>query len=150
MDKIKIIRLICVAVIVVGFFLPWLDLGEMGEMMSGLAAMTGEEFSSTFSGYQLAIGGKENPGGEGYPLLWGVPVFGLLVFLVNKKRILMIFSVLAIFTILIYGPMLKEGAQMMSSGMTSWAIGKILSISGFVVFLITAYTGGRKTEATSP
>ena len=146
MDKIKIIRLICVAVIVVGFFLPWLDLGEMGEMMSGLAAMTGEEFSSTFSGYQLAIGGKENPGGEGYPLLWGVPVFGLLVFLVNKKRILMIFSVLAIFTILIYGPMLKEGAP---SGMTSWAIGKILSILGCVVLLITGFTDGSKLEATS-
>ena len=64
MDKIKTIRLICGAIIVVGFFLPWMDMGEMGEMMSGFAAMTGEEFSSTFSGYQLAIGGKENPGGE--------------------------------------------------------------------------------------
>ena len=107
MDNNRKVRLICGVVIVGGFFLPWLDLGEMGEMMSGLAAMTGEEFSPTFSGYQLAIGGKENPGGEGYPLLWGVPVFGLLVFLVNKKRILMIFSVLAIFIILICGPMLK-------------------------------------------
>ena len=149
MDKIKTIRLICGAIIVVGFFLPWMDMGEMGEMMSGFAAMAGGEMSSTLSRFKLASGGGEFPG-ESYPLLSPVPIFGLLAAFAKGKKQLFLGSIAAIILILIGGPFLKEGAQVMSSGMTTWAIGKILSISGFVVFLITAYTGGRKTEGTSP
>ena len=37
MEKIKRIRLVCGALIVGGFFLPWLDMGEMGEMLSDFA-----------------------------------------------------------------------------------------------------------------
>ena len=83
MDKIKIVRLIGGLVIVVGFFLPWMDMGEMGEMMSGFAAMAGGEFSSTFSALQLASGG-EFPG-DNYPFLWVVPVFGLLAAIAKSR-----------------------------------------------------------------
>ena len=41
MQKVKIIRYLSCLLIMIGFFMPWLDLGEMGEMMSGLAAMGG-------------------------------------------------------------------------------------------------------------
>ena len=148
MDKIKTIRLICGAIIVVGFFLPWMDMGEMGEMMSGFAAMAGGEMSSTLSGFKLASGGEGVPG-ESYHFLWPVPIFGLLAALAKGKKQLFLGSIAAIILILIGGPFLKEGAQMMSSGMTTWAIGKILSILGCVVLLITGFTDGSKSEATS-
>jgi hypothetical protein len=149
MEKIKIIRYVCGAVIVIGFFLPWMDMGEMGEMMSGFAAMAGGEFSSTFSALQLASGGEEIPG-DSYPLLWVVPVFGLLAAIAKGRKQLFLGSIAAIIIILIGGPILQDGAQMMSSGMTTWAIGKILSIIGCAVLLITGFTDGSKTEANSP
>jgi 4-amino-4-deoxy-L-arabinose transferase-like glycosyltransferase len=144
MDKIKIVRLIGGLVIVVGFFLPWMDMGEMGEMMSGLAAMAGGDFSPTFSAFQLASGGEEIPG-DSYPLLWVVPVFGLLAAIAKGKKQVFLGSIAAIIIILIGGPILKEGAQMMSPGMSTWAIGKILSIIGCVLLLITGFADGSKT-----
>ena len=149
MEKIKLIRYVCGALVVIGFFLPWMDMGEMGEMMSGFAAMAGGEFSSTFSALQLASGGEEIPG-DNYPFLWVVPVFGLLAAIAKSRKQLFLGSIASIIIALIGGPFLQEGAKMMSSGMTTWGIGKILSIIGCVVLIITGFTDGSKTKPSSP
>ena len=127
------IRLVCGALIVGGFFLPWLD---MGEMMSELAAIAGGEVSTAFNGYQLALGGEGVPGGKsGFPLLWAVPFLGMLVALINSRVILFILPILAIGIMILFAPVPSSTGG--DAGMTGWAFGKILSLVGLIAIMFT-------------
>ena len=148
MEKIKVIRLVCGAVIVGGFFLPWMDMGEMGEMMSGLAAMAGGDFSPTFSAFQLASGGEEIPG-DSYPLLWVVPVFGLLTAIAKSRKQLFLGSIGAIVIIMIASPYSAGGGAMISEGMTVWAYGKILSLLGLIAIMFTGSKDDSNSQAAT-
>jgi Na+/melibiose symporter-like transporter len=142
MEKIKMIRLVCGALIVGGFFLPWLD---MGEMMSELAAIAGGEVSTAFNGYQLALGGEGVPGGKsGFPLLWAVPFLGMLVALINSRVILFILPILAIGIMILFAPVPSSTGG--DAGMTGWAFGKILSLLGLIAIIFTGFTGGSNTQ----
>lgn len=148
MDNNKKIRLICGLVIVVGFFLPWLDLGEMGEMMSGLAAMTGEEMSSAPSGFKLATGGAGPINDDDFgTMLWAIPILGMIAALVNSRGLLIILPILAIGVMLLFAPALNSmGAD---SGMNGWAIGKVLSLVGLIALILTGFGDSVKKEDTT-
>jgi len=146
MEKAKIIRYVSCLLIMVGFFLPWLDLGEMGEMMSGLAAVAGEEMSSTFSGYQLASGPNEAMGSGAAPPLYAVLAFGLFVTFYDKTWAAVVCSFLAIGIILLFAPMPNEMGK--DAGMNGWAIGKVLTVVGFVVIVLTRFSRGGEDNTT--
>ena len=152
MKNIKMIRLVCGILILIGFFLPWLD---MGEIMSEFAALAGGETSSTFSGYKLATAGIEMADQKSSPVLSLIPVLGILVALYpfNNQWFIYLGSILAIGIMLYFTPTINTNTLMYygipTSGMTAWAIGKILSIVGFTVILITAYLSGNKKETKS-
>ena len=95
MKNIKMIRLVCGILILIGFFLPWLD---MGEIMSEFAALAGGETSSTFSGYKLATAGIEMADQKSSPVLSLIPVLGILVALYpfNNQWFIYLGSILAI------------------------------------------------------
>ncbi len=145
MDNIKKIRLICGLVIVVGFFLPWLDLGEMGEMMSGFAAMGGGEMSSTLSGFKLATGGGGpfNDDGLG-TVLWAVPILGMLAAIVNSRGGVIILPLVAIGAMILCAPV--PNSMGASSGMSGWPLGKVLSLLGLIVITFTGFTGGSNNQ----
>ena len=136
MDNNRKVRLICGVLIVGGFFLPWLDLGEMGELMSGLASAGGGEMSATFSGYELAAGGAGMPGDYASPTLYAIPLLGILVALVNSSNsrgILIILPILAIGVMLLFAPAPNSTGG--DAGMTGWAFGKILSLVGLIAIM---------------
>ena len=143
------IRYVSCVLIMVGFFLPWLDLGEMGEMMSGLAAMAGEEMGSTFSGYQLASGGAGPVGDDPNPPLYAVLAFGLLVTFYDKTWATVVCSFLAIGIILLFCPMPNETGK--DAGVNGWAIGKVLTVVGFTVMVLTRFFvfGGSADNTTN-
>ncbi len=145
MDNIKKIRLICGLVIVVGFFLPWLDLGEMGAFMSGLASAAGGEMSSTFSGFTLATGGGGPINDDGLgTALWAIPLLGMLAALVNNRGGVIILPLLAIGAMILFAPV--PNSMGASSGMSGWAIGKVLSLLGLIVIIFTGFTGGSNNQ----
>ena len=135
------IRLVCGALIVGGFFLPWLD---MGEMMSGFAAMTGGEVSTAFSGYTLATGGADMPGFEASAALYAIPLLGILVALLNNRALLFILPILAIGIMILFAPVPNSMGG--DAGMTGWAFGKILSLLGLIAIMFTGFTGGSNTQ----
>ena len=143
------IRYVSCVLIMGGFFLPWLDLGEMGEMMSGLAAMAGEEMGSTFSGYQLASGGAGPVGDDPNPPLYAVLAFGLLVTFYDKTWATVVCSFLAIGIILLFCPMPNETGK--DAGVNGWAIGKVLTVVGFTVMVLTRFFvfGGSADNTTN-
>ncbi len=149
MGKTKIIRYVLCVLIMGGFFLPWLDLGEMGEMMSGLAAMAGGEMGSTFSGYQLASGGAGPVGDDPNPPLYAVLAFGLLVTFYDKTWATVVCSFLAIGIILLFCPMPNETGK--DAGVNGWAIGKVLTVVGFTVMVLTRFFvfGGSADNTTN-
>ena len=143
------IKLICGAVIVGGFFLPWLDMGEKGEMMSEHAAMAGGEVSTTFSGYKLATGGAGMPGKYVSPTLYAIPLLGILVVLVNSRAVLFIGSIGAIGVMLLNAPVPINSAMAGDVGMTGWAYGKILSFLGLIAIMFTGSTDDSNSQATT-
>ena len=121
-----------------------MDLGMMGELMSGMAALAGETVSSTMSGFQLA---KGNDLGiiEAEPLLFAVVVLGVLVALYDKRWVITVCSILAIGLILIYAPVPTEGGQEM--GVTGWAVGKVLTVISFAILMVTGFLGKESSQA---
>ncbi len=144
MNPIRLIRYGCGVLIVICFFLPWIDLGMMGELMSGMAALAGESVSSTMSGFQLA---KGNDLGiiEAKPLLFAVVVLGVIVSLYDKRWVITVCSILAIGLILIYTPSLKAEAQEM--GATGWAVGRVLTVISFAILMVTGFLGKESSQA---
>ena len=143
------IKLVCGAVIVGGFFLPWLDMGEMGEMMSELVAMAGGEVSTTFSGYKLATGGAGMPGKYVSPTLYAIPLLGILVVLANSRAVLFIGSIGAIGVMLLFAPVPINSEMAGDAGMTGWAYGKILSFLGLIAIMFTGSTDDSNSQATT-
>ena len=143
------IRLVCGALIVGGFFLPWLDMGEMGEMLSGFAAMAGGEVSTAFSGYTLAAGGADMPGDGASPELYAIPLLGILVALVNSRVVLFLGSIVAIGVMILFAPVPMDSAMAGDAGMTGWAFGKILSLLGLIAIMFTGFTGGSNTQTAT-
>ena len=109
MNKSTLIRNISLLAILIGFFLPWLDLGEMGELMSGFAAMAGEKIPSTLSGFQLASDGPGGSFGDGpSPALYGVIPFALIAAFYNKTWTAIVCTILAIGIIVLFAPTVNE------------------------------------------
>ena len=142
------IKLICGAVIVGGFFLPWLDMGEMGEMMSEFAALAGGEISPNISGFKLASSG-DGASLIASPLLFLVPVFGLLAAIAKSRKQLFLGSIGAIVIIMIASPYSAGGGAMISEGMTVWAYGKILSLLGLIAIMFTGSTDDSNSQAAT-
>ncbi len=115
----KMIRLVCGALILIGFFLPWLDMGV-----------------TSVNGFKLALA---DPRGDP-SILFAVPVLGLLVALYpfNNQWFIYVGSILSIVIILTSAPDINE-----------WSIGKVLTTFSFLAILITAYLSGNKKETES-
>ena len=143
MNPIRLIRYGCGALIVICFFLPWLDLGMMGELMSGMAALAGETVSSTMSGFQLAKG--NDLGMEASPLLFAVVVLGVIVCFANKRWAITVCSILAIGLILLFTPGFREGAPEM--GQNDWAVGRVLTVISFGIVMVTGFLGKESSQA---
>lgn len=144
MQKVKIIRYLSCLLIMIGFFMPWLDLGEMGEMMSGLAAMGGAEINSTFSGFQLANNGGGPIGDGPNPPLYAVLAFALLITFYDKTWVAIVCSILAIGIILIFAPMPNEMGK--DAGVNGWALGKILTFVGFGALVLMRFYDGSEFD----
>jgi len=134
MGKAKVISYVCGAVIIFGFFLPWWDLGEMGELMSGLAGLAGSEISTTLNGWQLAAGDADM-GRESTLVLFAVLPLALVVALRSKAREKILSSFLGLGIIILLSPVPAASASEM--GVTGWAIGKLLALTGFFAGIIT-------------
>ncbi len=115
----KMIRLVCGALILIGFFLPWLDMRV-----------------ASVNGFNLALA---DPRGDP-SILFAVPVLGLLVALYpfNNQWFIYVGSILSIVIILTSAPDINE-----------WSIGKVLTTFSFLAILITAYLSGNKKETES-
>ena len=115
----KMIRLVCGALILIGFFLPWLDMRV-----------------ASVNGFNLALA---DPRGDP-SILFAVPVLGLLVALYpfNNQWFIYVGSILSIVIILTSPPDINE-----------WSIGKVLTTFSFLAILITAYLSGNKKETES-
>ena len=115
----KMIRLVCGALILIGFFLPWLDMRV-----------------ASVNGFNLALA---DPRGDP-SILFAVPVLGLLVALYpfNNQWFIYVGSILSIVIILTSAP-----------DINGWSIGKVLTTFSFLAILITAYLSGNKKETES-
>ena len=157
-SKVKQIPRVCTVLILVGFFLPWfkLDLGPLEDLMKGFAAMAeqidGKSGDSkeaedkfkmpSFSGLTLAVGMKEKPGGggpgggggfaDGYPVLFALPVIGVVAAGVNNKK--------GYITAAILGSVLFGLVQPAGQGaaMLKKEIGWFITIAGLAGTLLTA------------
>ena len=144
MQKVKIIRYLSCLLIMIGFLCLGLDLGEMGEMMSGLAAMGGAEVNSTFSGFQLANNGGGPFGDDPNPPLYAVLAFALLITFYDKTWVAIVCSILAIGIILIFAPMPNEMGK--DAGVNGWALGKILTFVGFGALVLMRFYDGSEFD----
>ena len=146
MNKSTLIRNISLLAILIGFFLPWLDLGEMGELMSGFAAMAGEKIPSTLSGFQLDSDGPGGSFGDGpSPALYGVIPFALIAAFYNKTWTAIVCTILAIGIIVLFAPTVNEMGK--AAGASGWGIGKVITMIGFVVIVLTRVSGGVEDTA---
>ena len=131
-------RYACTGAILVGFFLPWIDLGAMGEFLEAMAGAAGAEFSSTLNGWQLAAGGGDKLAGDwGFVLFATLPV-ALVIALRSNARERILSSVLGLMIVLLLSPVSADaGSQVGPTGVTAFAIGKLLTLAGFAAAIIT-------------
>ena len=124
----KMIRLVCGALMLIGFFLPWLDMGV-----------------ASVNGFKLALA---DPRGDP-SILFAIPVLGLLVALYpfNNQWFVYVGSILSIGIILTSAPVPIDAYGFRD--MNGWPIGKVLTTFSFLAILITAYFSGNKKETKS-
>ena len=142
MQKPEIIRYVSSILIIIGFFLPWINMGQPAEFISSIGSMMGEKISPNISGFKIGTG-VDFFDFESKPQIFAVPVLVLLSLFSKKKWTLIVSPILSVIIIFLFAPVLKESGFMGSSpkdlGMTSWAYGKIITILGLIVFGVTFF-----------
>ena len=131
-------RYACTGAILVGFFLPWIDLGDMGEFLEAMAGVAGAEFSSTLNGWQLAAGGGDNLAGDWGFVLFATLPLAVVIALRSNARERILSSILGLMIVLLLSPVPADaGSQAVPPGVTAFAIGKLLTLAGFAAAIIT-------------
>jgi hypothetical protein len=138
--RIITIRYAALALILAGFFLPWLDTGE------ARAARV------ILSGLELAVGQDGYPSIEASPELFAVLFLGLLVTVNNKPKHTLLVLFLSICLIVFCSPsgtdhVLKAGLLNYHSGEENWGsakynfwdFGKVSTVIGFITLLATSF-----------
>ena len=141
MKRIIIIRYISLVLIFAGFFLPWLDKGE-------------ETWArGTLSGIEFAIGQnaldghssiKDFLGGTARPELFAILFLGLLLTANNNPKHTLLVLFLSIYFIVFCSPsgtyhLLDAGLYWRSTSYNYWAVGKVLTVIGFLTLLATSF-----------
>ena len=156
MKGILTIRYVALALILAGFFLPWLDKGE-------------ETWArGTLSGLEFAIGQnaldghssiKDFLGGTARPELFAILFLGLLLTANNNPKHTLLVLFLSIYFIVFCSPsgtsssgasskigriitsyhLLDAGLSWRSASYNYWAFGKVLTVIGFVTLLATSF-----------
>lgn len=141
MQKTQIVLYVSCAFIIVGFFLPWVDMGQPADFISSIGSMMGEKISSNISGFKIGAG-VDFFDLKSKPQIFAVPVLTILALLSKKKWAMIVLPLLSVIIILLFSPVLRESGFMGSSpedlGMTSWAYGKVITIIGLLLFAGTS------------
>jgi len=118
---------VCAVIVLIGFFLPWIQMGgAFAEMMEAFGGK-----APNFTGYFMAT--NKGPGGDpSYGLLF-VPVVAIAGAAVHTKKGYVTCAILAVFATLLLGPYIKSEA----AGMVSRGAGWFMVIGGSVGMLIT-------------
>tara|TARA_B100001540_G_C15758650_1_gene620593 strand:+ start:693 stop:1160 length:468 start_codon:yes stop_codon:yes gene_type:complete len=112
---------ICAALVIGGFFLPWISVDFLGAKMS----ITGMQFATA-----------KGPLGDASYALLGAPVLALIAALVHQRKMYGYAAVIGGVVMFLWGPvLLKDGAAEMG---VSRGIGLYMCLAGLVAMIVTA------------